>query len=215
VSPQRRLPTIGAAQLPLAMALGYLAFLAVYLGCGNFLLHAPQRLALGPLDLWFGYLPWTIWVYLSQVPLLILALVLAPDDTARSRAFYAMLLATGLAGVVFLAWPTELPRPEPPRDGITAAAWRALFLVDVPRNCFPSLHVALALISAATLRRRTGWRSVAPLWALAIAWSTLTTRQHIALDLAGGLLLAPPAWLIAGKLLHHERAYPAAHPASR
>ena len=215
VSPRLGLPAIERAHLPRALALGYLGFLAVYLGCGYFHLRTPQRLAPGPLDLWFAYLPWTVWVYLSQVPLLILALALAPDAVGRSRAFYAMLLATLLAGAVFLIWPTELPRPAPPQDGITGAAWRALFLADVPRNCFPSLHVALALIAAATLRQRAGWRIVAPLWALVIVLSTLTTRQHIALDVAGGVLLAPPAWLIAGKLFVHERARPTAHPAGR
>lgn len=210
------LPLIQRARLGRALALGYLAFCALYLACGTIHPRAPHLLETGALDLPIPFLPWTLWIYLSQLALLPMALLLAQTDVERSRAFYAMLLATLLAAVVFLIWPTQLARPPLPRSGFTAAAFRLLHRADVPGNCFPSLHVALALISA-TVSMRAGsiWRLAAPLWAVAIVLSTLTTRQHVMLDVAGGAALAPTAWALAGKLFSYERARPALHPAGR
>lgn len=209
------LPLIGRPRLGRAVVLGYLTFCAVYLTCGTLHLRAPHLLEPTALDVSIPFLPWTIWVYLSQFALLLAALLLARTDIDRSRAFYAMLLATLLAAIVFLAWPTQLARVPLPQGGFTASAWRLLYLADVPGNCFPSLHVALAVLSA-TLLLRTGaiWRLAAPLWVLAIALSTLTTRQHIALDVAGGAVLAPTAWALAGRLFSYERTRAAFRPAS-
>jgi membrane-associated phospholipid phosphatase len=63
--------------------------------------------------------------------------------------------------------------------------------VDRPVNLFPSLHVANTCTCALALwRERRGWRRVALVWAVAIASATLTTKQHLLVDLFGGLALA-------------------------
>jgi PAP2 superfamily len=197
-------PTIRRSNQFLAMVLGYLAFSAVYLGVGTVHLRTPTLLAPGPLDGLLPFLDWSVWVYLTQFFLLPFAIAAARDDVDRSHTLYALLVATVLAATVFLAWPTQIPRETPSGDGLTALAWRLLHDVDVPANCFPSLHVALAVISGRALWRR-GIRVVAVVWPALIAISTLTTRQHVAWDVAGGLALAALAVLITPKVLRLER----------
>ncbi len=74
----------------------------------------------------------------------------------------------------------------------------------MPANCFPSLHVALAAIAGCALWRR-GIRVVAVIWPALIAVSTLTTRQHVAWDVAGGLLLAGVVIVLTPKVFRLER----------
>jgi len=75
--------------------------------------------------------------------------------------------------------------------------------MDASGNACPSLHVATAIFSGIWLNhllRRFG----APLWILicnwtwciAIVYSTLATRQHVAVDVLAGLVLGVlAAWL--------------------
>lgn len=205
-------PPVVAANQGRAMALGYLAFSILYLGSGALHLGPVRLLQPAALDLAVPHLPGTIWIYLTQFLLLPAAIVLARDDADRSRAFYSMLVATALAAAVFIAWPTHLERPPIAAAGVTGLAWSALYLADTPFNCFPSLHVALAAIAGAALWRR-GRRLAALAWPGMIAVSTLTTKQHIAWDVAGGLALAALAWTITPTLLRHERPQPARDPA--
>jgi membrane-associated phospholipid phosphatase len=98
-----------------------------------------------------------------------------------------MVLATVVAFVVFMAWPTTVERPPYDPASPVAPLWAGLYAFDAPTNAFPSLHVALAVIAAAAMVPEGGvWRAIGPLWAGAIVVSTLTTKQHVAVDLAGG-----------------------------
>lgn len=197
------LPMLNNANLVPALLLGYLAFCVLYLGGASLQLRPPLLLRPGPIEAAIPFMGWSIWVYLSQFLLLPAAIVNARPDADRSRVFYAMLLATAVAALIFIAFPTELERPQPGLSGLTGLAWTLLHAVDTQFNCFPSLHVALAVLAGIALWRR-GWHVSALAWPGLIALSTLTTRQHVALDIAGGLVLAIVAWLLVPKLVRHE-----------
>ncbi|WP_313950149.1 phosphatase PAP2 family protein [Accumulibacter sp.] len=200
-------PAIRRSNQLSAMLLGYLAFSAVYLGSGTLQLVAPTTLHGSTLDAAVPYLDWTVWVYLTQFILLPTAIVSARDDSDRSQTLYAMLLATLLAAPIFLAWPTVVLRPTPP-DGFTGLAWRLLYLADTPANCFPSLHVALATIAGRALWRR-GACALAVVWPSLIAVSTLTTRQHVAWDIAGGICCAAIALWLTKRIFRLDCTRPA------
>lgn len=186
------------------MVLGYIAFSAVYLGSGTLHLVTPTMLIPGALDAAVPFLDWTVWIYLTQFLLLPTAIAFARDDVDRSHTFYAMLLATIVAATIFLTWPTQIARDTPAANGLTGLAWRLLHYADTPANCFPSLHVSLAVVAARALWRR-GALVLATIWPVLIAISTLTTRQHVAWDIAGGLLLAAFALWLTPRILSLER----------
>jgi membrane-associated phospholipid phosphatase len=76
--------------------------------------------------------------------------------------------------------------------------------VDASGNAFPSLHVAFAVFTAVWLHRLLGElgagglvRALSWLWCLGIVYSTIATRQHVALDAISGAAMGA-----AGALLH-------------
>lgn len=102
------------------------------------------------------------------------------------------LLLTGLA--IFYLWPTAVPPP-----GIDRSLYPGFAMlegVDASGNACPSMHVAASAFTAVRLHavlREIGaptlWRLANLGWVLLIGWSTMAVRQHVALDVLGGVLL--------------------------
>jgi membrane-associated phospholipid phosphatase len=134
---------------------------------------------------------WTVWAYNSQFILLLLAFWKMHKTASLSRTTYAMALASGAAFFIFLAFPTTIPRHHVVDEGPTAMGFAALYALDAPTNCFPSLHVALAWLTASGVAsERHTWRGVWLAWAVCVTLATLTTKQHYFVDVIGGAVLA-------------------------
>jgi membrane-associated phospholipid phosphatase len=137
----------------------------------------------------------SMWVYVSLPPALL--------ATRRELVIYGVAIATTcLAGLtIFYFWPTAVPPAD--IDWVQYPEMAFLKGIDAAGNACPSMHVATAVFSGVWLHhllRRFG----GPLWILAVNWgwcigivySTLATRQHVALDVLGGLVLGLlAAWL--------------------
>jgi membrane-associated phospholipid phosphatase len=173
-------------------ALFIVSFVAVfYVVPMHVRLVQPVQVAPTAVDRAIPFLEWTIWIYVSYFLFLFVPFAVCRDEARVTRALYALALNSVLAGVVFLAWPTQLTAQQPAGGGLTGLLWQALLTVDRPVNCVPSLHVANACVCAFAVQHegRT-WRSVAPVWLALIVLSTLTTKQHFVIDIAAGVLLA-------------------------
>jgi membrane-associated phospholipid phosphatase len=146
------------------------------------------------LDRLIGFHPGAFALYVSLWLYVVLPAALM-DDPAELAVFglaAAALAAAGLA--IFLAWPTAVPSWDIdwPRFG----ALGRLKSVDAAGNACPSLHAAFAVLAAVWIGRRLR-RLGAPLvfrlangcWCAGILYSTIATRQHVALDLAAGAAL--------------------------
>lgn len=173
-------------------------FLAVYFGAGALPpWRAPMLLAWDPV--WrVPFVPVFIVLYTSAyvMPLSVFAL---PDDRKTFRRLaYAFAAAIVVGGLCFVAIPLAAPRPDVAGGGFWRTLVRLTYAVDVTRNLFPSLHVAISFLTAFALGRfRPRSRLPMLLWAALIAASTLFVRQHYAVDVAGGLLLAVVIWRLA------------------
>jgi membrane-associated phospholipid phosphatase len=181
------------------IAVAYCLFCIVYLGAARLAIGPPHVLSPTAFDRAVPFMPWTIVVYLSQFAFMFLALWLCRDAESLTRMLTAIAIATLLSAVVFIAYPTMIERPA-----TTSTMFATLYLFDVPANCFPSLHVALALIAAA-MWPRPSTRVLAYLWVAAIAASTLTTKQHMAVDVVGGCGVAAPALLFGLRMRIRNR----------
>lgn len=143
------------------------------------------------IDSWIPFLEWTIWFYVSEYLLVILAIWLAVSDLERSRAFYALILASTIGLAIFILWPTAVAPQSPTSVGLTGLLWRWLYTVDTSANALPSLHAANTCIAAICIYRLgRAWRFIAPVWAVSVLVSTLTTKQHYVIDIVGGIALA-------------------------
>ena len=108
------------------------------------------------------------------------------------RTIKSFLMTWLTAYVVFLFHPTVNRQiPKVTEEGFFAAALRLIYDSDTPYNCFPSLHVAQCFLAAsACWRVHRGVGMAAGFWAGLVALSTLFTKQHYVLDVAGGVVLA-------------------------
>jgi len=175
---------------------------------------APGRLAegravlLGMTDWERGipYVPLTVWIYLAQFPLLVAA-YLGCDSLIRcTRFLYAVVVVQALAAAVFVIMPLRYPREQHVASIGTDTATRALADwvrgIDPPVNCFPSLHVTSCVLSMLLVGVERAPRALAyGTVAVASMASTLTFKQHYAIDLLAGALLAAAGWWTAGRLL--------------
>lgn len=152
------------------------------------------------MDDWIPLTPWaytiyiSLWVYVSLPPALML--------NFRALLHFGFWVSAMCAACLLFFWwvPTQTPT-----FGIDWSLYPGLSLikgVDAPGNAFPSLHVASAIFSGFWLQRilnvvgAPAWlRWINALHCLAIAWSTMATLQHVALDvMAGAIVGSVFAW---------------------
>lgn len=128
--------------------------------------------------------------------LLLPVLVVRQRELFR-RALKSYLFVMIVAYVGFVLYPTAAPRPEDVAGtGFAVWALRLAYSLDPPYNCFPSLHVAYAFVSAlAAYRVHRGVGAIAAVWAALIGVSTLYTKQHYVLDVVAGALAAYAAYV--------------------
>ena len=134
----------------------------------------------------------SLYVFVVLLPVL----VIRQRELFR-RALQAYVMVMLVAYVGFLVYPTAAPRPaQVPGGGFAAWSLRLAYALDPPYNCFPSLHVAYAFVSAlACSRVHPGVGAVATLFAGLIGISTLYTKQHYVADVIAGALAAFVAYL--------------------
>jgi membrane-associated phospholipid phosphatase len=146
-----------------------------------------------PFDALVPFLPWTVWVYLLGLVVILTPAFLPGGRESLRRtalAYYVVLAASFLCFWLYPVTSVGL-RPDLERivgDGSTAWALRQLYRIDPQYNLFPSLHVALgsvAVLSAWRVSRRGG--AVMAAVAIAVAISVCTVKQHFAVDVVAGM----------------------------
>ena len=145
----------------------------------------------------------SLWFYVSLAPALLI--------DRREIASYC-LAAVGLSGIglgIFLFWPTAVPMANV--DWSQHPGFAFLKSADAAGNACPSLHVAFAVFTAVWLERilrqlgagrfihRLNW-----LWCLGILYSTIATRQHVALDVVAGAILGLSVAIVHLRWLRHS-----------
>ena len=156
-----------------------------------------------PIDSLVPFLPWMIGIYLGCFLFWFFLYRLAarlPREKA-DRFFCANLLAKGIIFLFYIFLPTKMTRPELTGTGFWEACLRFLYRIDEPNNLFPSLHCMIAWLCWAGVRGRREislpWRIAALLMAVAVCLSTLMIRQHVLLDVFGGILLCELCYALA------------------
>ncbi len=118
------------------------------------------------------------------------------------RFFAADLLSRAVCLAFFLLLPTTNVRPAVEGPGFWEAVMRLIYRMDTPDNLFPSIHCLASWFCAIGLRgkkRIPAWyRAFSFCVAAAVCASTGLTRQHVAWDVLGGVLLAELCYAVAG-----------------
>lgn len=99
-------------------------------------------------------------------------------------------LAAWISFAVFFFYPTLCPRPI-----VEEASWmyREFIKFEKPLNAFPSMHVSLVLTTFlyTVNDKNTGLfvKFFGGIWTFWIIFTTLQSKQHVVLDVVGGILV--------------------------
>lgn len=179
------------------LVLSFIWFL--YLVTNHFHLRDPQLLSLSWIDKNVAFVPDSVWIYITYFLIFSLAYHYEKDLIYLHKFLYAIVAINFVSNLFFLCAPVayaqrQLALPEDV-EGLTRFCYQIIYWIDPPTNCYPSLHVSMAFISALLWYKRNQILFILFfLWASLIAFSTLTTKQHYAADIAGGFCLAVGAY---------------------
>lgn len=200
-----------AVRLPLLFAL--LWNLSAYYGGRLAAQGRLHHLVAFPLDDVIPFLPWTVSIYLLSYLFWAVNYLLAArrGRDFADRYFFADFLVRCVCFLFFTLLPTTNLRPEVTGGGLWNGLMRLLYQMDAADNLFPSIHCAasmLCVLAVAGDQKAPLWyRGFSGVFAAAVFVSTMTTKQHVLVDVLGGILLALLCYWLAGRLRMLSRGY--------
>lgn len=179
-------------------ALGTMTFMAIFFWAYFWVLRNPifptTVMPLTELDAWIPFTPLaftiyaSLWVFVSLPPALL--------GSTRMLAVYSRWMTAMCLLCLGIFW--LLPTGVPPA-AIDWSLYPSVAFIkdtDAAGNACPSLHVASAVFSAFWLDRVLKvvgaplvLRCLSGAYCLAILWSTMATRQHVAIDVLAGTVV--------------------------
>lgn len=156
------------------------------------------------IDQLIPFLSWTVSIYLGCYLFwgINYFLCATQNKSERQRFFCADALAKGICFLLFLLIPTTNIRPEITGETFWDNLMILVYQLDAADNLFPSIHCLVSWLSWIGVRKRKDisiyYRYFSLVMAIAVCISTLTTKQHVIIDVIGGILLAEVSYLISG-----------------
>ena len=157
-----------------------------------------------PIDEAIPVLAPTVLIYFASFVFWFFGYIVASriDKPSLCRFFAADVTAKLVTFILFVAFPSVRVRPEVVGEGFFPWLLRLLYVIDTPFGLFPSIHCLNSWLCFLGVRSQ---KSV-PLWykifacvfALAIFASTLTTAQHVFVDVISGAALGEIFWFVSG-----------------
>jgi len=139
------------------------------------------------------FLPWTVWIYHSIVPVIVATMfLLVQTRRLFFTTFWSAFAATVIINLFYVMFPSFYPRPELVGNGITEYLVQLSYTIDNSSNTFPSGHVAFAwLMFWGVFYSRKAQeipllKRIFLLWAIGLSLSTLTLKMHYIIDIIGG-----------------------------
>ena len=194
-----KLPRYGILPLLLTLAVNFLAYFGTRLFTSSWKHYNMETV----LDRQIPVIPWTILIYFGCYLIWIVNYLIAASREKEFvwRFFAADVLARLICMACYLILPTTNVRPVLQKQGFWNQLLAALYRMDAADNLFPSIHCLNSWFCYIAVRGRREiphWYHRFSFWAaLAVFASTLTTKQHVIVDVIGGALLAEAAWQIA------------------
>lgn len=177
----------------LGTSLSIAAFFPIYFWIMQATAYRAAPVPVTGLDAWLGVQQWAIVPYASLWLYVSLPAAFAANRQALLTYASGALVMVVTAMFVYWMWPTYVDA-----TGIDWSQYPLMQFLkssDAGGNAFPSLHVAFALFAARVLHSQLasiqapGWtRWFNGAWCLAVVYATLATRQHVLLDVAGGMV---------------------------
>ncbi len=125
------------------------------------------------------------------------------------RFITADLMSRTVCLVFFVLMPTTNIRPELTRTDFWAEILKLIWKIDPPYNLFPSIHCLVSgfcYIGIRGEKQIPAWyRGFSCVFAILVFISTVVTKQHYLLDVAGGVILAEGMLFINQKYNYYQK----------
>jgi len=149
-----------------------------------------------PWDRYFTLKPAWIWIYSGlYYPMIVLIIVTVSDMRHYNYTAMSFFILLFMQMFFFLVFPVKTPDAWREISGNTLSVKfiRLVQRYDQTSNCFPSMHVSVATLTALHMMNNApAWGYWPVLFPFLIALSALYTKQHYLADLLPGALLG---WL--------------------
>lgn len=177
----------------------------VYNG-SNFLVgsHYHYNLAI-KLDSMVPFVPAFISIYLLAFLLWIIGYIVIARENEEICYHYtsAEMIAKIICFIIFLILPTTMVRPEITGNGIWSLICKFVYLIDEPVTLFPSIHCleSWMCFRGSLPLRKVGktYKIIMFISAVLVFLSTILVKQHVIVDIFGGILVVEIGLLIAKK----------------
>lgn len=160
---------------------------------------------------------WAITIYIASYVFWAIGFVLIARDEREVcySIFSGELIGKCICLLFFLLLPTVMERPSG-FEVNTIFDWvtNLIYTLDEPNNLFPSIHcmeswlVVRGVFRCRNLRHPTAWRVFSICMSLAVFASTLLAKQHVFVDVLGGVAVAELGLLLA-RIWRAGRIFPA------
>lgn len=147
-----------------------------------------------PIDRATPFLPWTVIIYTGAFVYWYASyvLILRSGKENAFRFLCAHMISLLVIWPCFIFLPTTNVRPAVEGHSLWDWGMRIIYATDTPTNLFPSLHCQFSWLCCRGLGRARlpKWLKIfSYVFTLLIFVSTLTTKQHVILDVFSGWLL--------------------------
>lgn len=159
-----------------------------------------------PIDDVIPMVAWTITIYFGSYIFWGANYILGGRQSREEvyRFCSADFLAKIICLFFFVAFPTTIIRPEITGTGFWNDCMRFLYQADAADNLFPSIHCLTSWFCCIAVRKQAS----IPKWYIALSYlitfaiciSTLTTRQHVLVDVFGGIFFAEFCYQITERI---------------
>lgn len=114
--------------------------------------------------------------------------------------FSADFISRVICFVFYILFPTTNIRPHVNSDGFWNQIMIFLYSIDAADNLFPSIHCLVSWFCYIALRGKKEYpfwyRAFSCIMAILVCLSTLLTKQHVIIDVVGGIVLAEVCFYI-------------------
>lgn len=159
-----------------------------------------------PFDSHIPLVPWTVIIYYGCFLFWLYNYtnILRSEPIGTYRFMCAELLGKLICFVTYILVPTIMIRPDIIGTGIFTNVISMMYAVDTPDALFPSMHCFVSWMCVVGLRGKpeisNKYRAFSVVVALLVFIATLTTKQHVVVDVISAVILAELVYFIAAKL---------------
>jgi len=132
------------------------------------------------------------------------------DRKRRKKLLLSFSSADAIAKLIclffFLVYPTSMIRPEITGEDLFSDALSLIYRIDEANNLFPSIHCLESWLCFRAVCHMKGvslsWKYFNGFSTIGVCLSTVLCKQHVAVDILGGILAVEIGLMISGFILN-------------